>query len=170
MFVSRNGAEWLVQGIPPIQGFRWTILGFPPNLGALVLLPLLPCRCVLFNPDGCCLYAGSQDALRVYGWEPERCFEVVLVNWGKVADLSICNNQLVSEGFLTDSGSVVVPPPLKGLPGGPRGRSGRALPTLLLAREPPFPLVATPGPEPQFSSRELGGRAANLTQQHRIFF
>ncbi|KAM3829230.1 katanin p80 WD40 repeat-containing subunit B1 [Vipera latastei] len=58
-----------------------------------------PVRCVLFNPDGCCLYAGSQDALRVYGWEPERCFEVVLVNWGKVADLSICNNQLIGVSF-----------------------------------------------------------------------
>ncbi|XP_063168893.1 katanin p80 WD40 repeat-containing subunit B1 isoform X2 [Candoia aspera] len=58
-----------------------------------------PVRCVLFNPDGCCLYAGSQDALRVYGWEPERCFEVVLVNWGKVADLSICNSQLIGVSF-----------------------------------------------------------------------
>ncbi|XP_034281467.1 katanin p80 WD40 repeat-containing subunit B1 isoform X3 [Pantherophis guttatus] len=58
-----------------------------------------PVRCVLFNPDGCCLYAGTQDALRVYGWEPERCFEVVLVNWGKVADLSICNNQLIGVSF-----------------------------------------------------------------------
>lgn len=105
MFVSRNGSELLVQGILPTQASSWPILGFPSNLGAmsggmaLLLLPLLPCRCVLFNPDGCCLYAGSQDALRVYGWEPERCFEVVLVNWGRVADLSICNNQLVSEGL-----------------------------------------------------------------------
>uniref|UniRef100_A0A8C0JAW4 Katanin p80 WD40 repeat-containing subunit B1 n=1 Tax=Chelonoidis abingdonii TaxID=106734 RepID=A0A8C0JAW4_CHEAB len=54
-----------------------------------------PVRCVLFNPDGCCLYSGYQDSLRVYGWEPERCFDVVLVTWGKVADLSICNNQLI---------------------------------------------------------------------------
>ncbi|NXI53973.1 KTNB1 protein, partial [Chloroceryle aenea] len=54
-----------------------------------------PVRCVLFNPDGCCLYSGFQDSLRVYGWEPERCFDVVLVNWGKVADLSICNSQLI---------------------------------------------------------------------------
>lgn len=52
-------------------------------------------RSVLFNPDGCCLYSGCQDSLRVYGWEPERCFDVVLVNWGKVADLAICNDQLV---------------------------------------------------------------------------
>lgn len=52
-------------------------------------------RSILFNPDGCCLYSGCQDSLRVYGWEPERCFDVVLVNWGKVADLAICNNQLV---------------------------------------------------------------------------
>uniref|UniRef100_A0A670YC55 Katanin p80 WD40 repeat-containing subunit B1 n=1 Tax=Pseudonaja textilis TaxID=8673 RepID=A0A670YC55_PSETE len=70
-----------------------------------------PVRCVLFNPDGCCLYAGSQDALRVYGWEPERCFEVVLVNWGKVADLSICNNQLVSEGGRAESELLADPGP-----------------------------------------------------------
>ncbi|NWR76876.1 KTNB1 protein, partial [Centropus unirufus] len=58
-----------------------------------------PVRCVLFNPDGCCLYSGFHDSLRVYGWEPERCFDVVLVNWGKVADLSICNNQLIGVSF-----------------------------------------------------------------------
>ncbi|XP_074896687.1 katanin p80 WD40 repeat-containing subunit B1 isoform X4 [Buteo buteo] len=58
-----------------------------------------PVRCVLFNPDGSCLYSGFQDSLRVYGWEPERCFDVVLVNWGKVADLSICNNQLIGVSF-----------------------------------------------------------------------
>ncbi|KAJ6666201.1 hypothetical protein lerEdw1_001106 [Lerista edwardsae] len=58
-----------------------------------------PVKCVLFNPDGCCLYAGCHDTLRIYGWEPERCFDVVLVNWGKVADLSICNNQLIGVSF-----------------------------------------------------------------------
>jgi len=58
-----------------------------------------PVRCVLFNPDGCCLYGGFQDLLHVYGWEPERSFDVVLVNWGKVADLSICNNQLIGVSF-----------------------------------------------------------------------
>ncbi|XP_077183426.1 katanin p80 WD40 repeat-containing subunit B1 isoform X1 [Paroedura picta] len=59
----------------------------------------IPVRCVLFNPDGCCLYAGCHDSLRVYGWEPERCFDVVMVNWSKVADLSICNNQLIGVSF-----------------------------------------------------------------------
>ncbi|XP_075796563.1 katanin p80 WD40 repeat-containing subunit B1 [Pelodiscus sinensis] len=58
-----------------------------------------PVRCVLFNPDGCCLYSGYQDSLRVNGWEPECCFDVVLVSWGKVADLSICNNQLIGVSF-----------------------------------------------------------------------
>ncbi|NWX13997.1 KTNB1 protein, partial [Aegotheles bennettii] len=58
-----------------------------------------PVRCMLFNPDGCCLYSGFQDSLRVYGWEPERCFDVVSVKWGKVADLSICNNQLIGVSF-----------------------------------------------------------------------
>uniref|UniRef100_A0A8C0K6P8 Katanin p80 WD40 repeat-containing subunit B1 n=1 Tax=Canis lupus dingo TaxID=286419 RepID=A0A8C0K6P8_CANLU len=57
------------------------------------------CRSVLFNPDGCCLYSGCQDSLRVYGWEPERCFDVVLVSWGKVADLAVCNDQLIGVAF-----------------------------------------------------------------------
>ncbi|XP_068943683.1 katanin p80 WD40 repeat-containing subunit B1 isoform X3 [Petaurus breviceps papuanus] len=58
-----------------------------------------PVRSILFNPDGCCLYSGCQDSLRVYGWEPERCFDVVLVNWGKVADLTTCNNQLIGVSY-----------------------------------------------------------------------
>ncbi|XP_076879187.1 katanin p80 WD40 repeat-containing subunit B1 isoform X2 [Brachyhypopomus gauderio] len=52
-------------------------------------------RCVLFSPDGSCLYSGSEDTLRVYGWEPDRCFDVLHVAWGKVADLAICNNQMI---------------------------------------------------------------------------
>lgn len=99
-------------GPAPGQGTRWTRtfplstlaspLGSPglwggDRLGAQDPQPLLLARSVLFNPDGCCLYSGCQDSLRVYGWEPERCFDVVLVNWGKVADLAICNDQLVRE-------------------------------------------------------------------------
>ena len=59
----------------------------------MVLSP--PPRCVAFGPDGGCLYSGASDSLRVYGWEPDRCFDVVPVGWGKVADMAICNNKLV---------------------------------------------------------------------------
>ncbi|XP_072516093.1 katanin p80 WD40 repeat-containing subunit B1 isoform X2 [Salminus brasiliensis] len=54
-----------------------------------------PVRCVLFSPDGSCLYSGAEDTLRVYGWEPDRCFDVVHVGWGKVADFAICNSQMI---------------------------------------------------------------------------
>ncbi|XP_062869163.1 katanin p80 WD40 repeat-containing subunit B1 [Trichomycterus rosablanca] len=54
-----------------------------------------PARCVLFSPDGSCLYSGSDDMLRVYGWEPDRCFDMVHVGWGKVTDFAICSNQMV---------------------------------------------------------------------------
>ncbi|XP_028665540.1 katanin p80 WD40 repeat-containing subunit B1 [Erpetoichthys calabaricus] len=68
-----------------------------------------PIKCIAFNPDGCCLYSGSQDSLRVYGWEPDRCFDVVSVTWGKVADLAICSNQLIGVSFnLTNVSSFVV--------------------------------------------------------------
>uniref|UniRef100_A0A1A8DL83 Katanin p80 WD40 repeat-containing subunit B1 n=1 Tax=Nothobranchius kadleci TaxID=1051664 RepID=A0A1A8DL83_NOTKA len=52
-------------------------------------------RCLLFSPDGSCLYSGSSDFLRVLGWEPDRCFDSVLVGWGKVSDLAVCNQQLI---------------------------------------------------------------------------
>ncbi|XP_073461708.1 katanin p80 WD40 repeat-containing subunit B1 [Aquarana catesbeiana] len=54
-----------------------------------------PFRTILFSGDGGCLFCGGRDALRVYGWEPERCFDTVPVSWGKVSDLSLCNNQLI---------------------------------------------------------------------------
>ncbi|KAI1889958.1 hypothetical protein AGOR_G00168270 [Albula goreensis] len=68
-----------------------------------------PVRCICFSLDGACLYSGSQDTLRVYGWEPDRCFDVVPVGWGRVADLAICNNQLIGVSYnLTNVSSYVV--------------------------------------------------------------
>ncbi|XP_053175970.1 katanin p80 WD40 repeat-containing subunit B1 [Scomber japonicus] len=54
-----------------------------------------PVRCLFFSPDGGCLFSGATDSLRVYGWEPDRCFDVVPVGWGKVSDLAACNQQLI---------------------------------------------------------------------------
>ncbi|KAI2662415.1 Katanin p80 WD40 repeat-containing subunit B1 [Labeo rohita] len=56
-------------------------------------------RSILFNPDGSCLYSGSENTLRVYGWEPDRCFDVVHVGWGKVTDLAISNNQMIAVSY-----------------------------------------------------------------------
>ncbi|CAB1448805.1 unnamed protein product [Pleuronectes platessa] len=52
-------------------------------------------RCVSFSPDGTCLFSGGTDSLRVFGWEPDRCLDVVTVGWGKVSDLAVCNQQLI---------------------------------------------------------------------------
>lgn len=56
---------------------------------------MTPVRCLFFSPDGSCLYSGATDSLRVFGWEPDRLFDVVPVGWGKVADLAVCNQQLI---------------------------------------------------------------------------
>ncbi|XP_053575506.1 katanin p80 WD40 repeat-containing subunit B1 [Bombina bombina] len=55
----------------------------------------IPVRSILFSSDGGCLFCGGKDSLRVYGWEPERCFDMVPVGWGRVSDMTICNNQLI---------------------------------------------------------------------------
>ena len=54
-------------------------------------------RCVAFHPDGHSLFSGAQDSMRVYGWEPVRCYDSFSLGWGKVADIAVSSNQLVSE-------------------------------------------------------------------------
>lgn len=56
-------------------------------------------RCIYFNPDGECLYSGSQDYLRIYGWEPARVHDSVEVKWGKVADISTTQTQLIGASY-----------------------------------------------------------------------
>ena len=53
------------------------------------------CRCIFFHSEGLCLYSGMQDSLKVFGWEPARSYDTVAMGWGKVADISIAQNQLV---------------------------------------------------------------------------
>ncbi|XP_028258024.1 katanin p80 WD40 repeat-containing subunit B1-like [Parambassis ranga] len=54
-----------------------------------------PVRSTLFSLDGSCLYSGATDSLRVFGWEPDRCFDAVPVGWGRVSDLALCGQQLI---------------------------------------------------------------------------
>lgn len=67
-----------------------------------------PVRCVFFSSDGSCLYSGATDSLRVFGWEPDRCFDVVPVGWGKVSDLAVCNQQLIGVSHQLSSVSAYV--------------------------------------------------------------
>ena len=53
-------------------------------------------RSTCFHPEGLCLYASAVDALKVYGWEPSRCYDSLPTGWGRGADITIAKNQLVS--------------------------------------------------------------------------
>lgn len=68
-------------------------------------------RALCFNPgvsDVECLFAGIRDYLKVIGWEPSRLFDSVPVNWGKICDISIAQNQLVSKIIMRDLVEVFV--------------------------------------------------------------
>jgi len=58
------------------------------------------CRCIFFHSEGLCLYSGMQDSLKVFGWEPARSYDTVAMGWGKVADISIAQNQLVRQSVM----------------------------------------------------------------------
>ncbi|XP_043285326.1 katanin p80 WD40 repeat-containing subunit B1 isoform X2 [Venturia canescens] len=63
-------------------------------------------RCLYFSQAGECLFAGSQDILRVYGWEPSRALDTVPTGWGKIQDIAIVQNQLIGASF--HAGNVVL--------------------------------------------------------------
>ncbi|XP_022343509.1 katanin p80 WD40 repeat-containing subunit B1-like isoform X3 [Crassostrea virginica] len=58
-----------------------------------------PVRNILFHPEGTCLFSGTKDLLKVYSWEPSKCYDSIPVNWGEVADIAIGHNQLIGTSF-----------------------------------------------------------------------
>ena len=46
-------------------------------------------RRVLFSDDGNALLSGAEESLKVWGWEPVRCFEQAEVRWSRLADMCI---------------------------------------------------------------------------------
>ncbi|KAK0159154.1 hypothetical protein PV328_010075 [Microctonus aethiopoides] len=68
-----------------------------PNLTAI--------RCLHFSQGGECLFAGSQDLLKVHCWEPARTLDTVTTGWGKIQDMAIAQSQLIAA---SSSGTNVV--------------------------------------------------------------
>ncbi|KAI8790713.1 katanin p80 WD40 repeat-containing subunit B1-like [Biomphalaria glabrata] len=67
-----------------------------------------PVRSLIFHPEGTCLYSGCEDSLKVYGWEPFVCHDVVPVSWSEVADLAITSSQLIAASFTKTNVSTFV--------------------------------------------------------------
>ncbi|UYV81194.1 KATNB1 [Cordylochernes scorpioides] len=67
-----------------------------------------PVRSIYFHGDGEVLFSGAQDVLKVYGWEPSRCFDNLALGWGKVADMTTSQNQLIAGAYSLTTVSVYV--------------------------------------------------------------
>lgn len=61
---------------------------FQPDVG--------PIRKIAFHPDGKSLIASGKDVFKVYGWEPTCLFDTKLVHWGKLNDMTLLEDQLIS--------------------------------------------------------------------------
>lgn len=53
-------------------------------------------RCLQFNDKGDVLYGGGDDYLGVYGVEPTRVCDSVVVKWGNMNELVVKDNRIVS--------------------------------------------------------------------------
>ena len=70
-------------------------------------------RRVLFSEDGSALLSGAEESLKVWGWEPVRCFEQAEVRWSRLADMCIGPQQQLLAGSMRESMvSVAVAPRL----------------------------------------------------------
>jgi katanin p80 WD40 repeat-containing subunit B1 len=57
------------------------------NVGAI--------RCINFSHGGECLYEGSQDVLKLYGWEPANTYDTHSEGMGHKQDIARAQNQLI---------------------------------------------------------------------------
>eukprot|EP00898_Chlorokybus_atmophyticus_P002757 jgi/Chlat1/3482/Chrsp23S08820 len=56
-------------------------------------------RAVLFTPDGKTLLGASQESVKVWSWEPLRCYDSMEASWGKLADISLYDGKLLGCAF-----------------------------------------------------------------------
>ncbi|EDV29009.1 uncharacterized protein TRIADDRAFT_63553 [Trichoplax adhaerens] len=56
-------------------------------------------RRIKFSEDGSVIFSGLQDVLKVYNWEPIRCYDTVQVGWEKIVDFTVTSNQLIGASF-----------------------------------------------------------------------
>ncbi|KAJ7954657.1 Katanin p80 WD40 repeat-containing subunit B1-like [Quillaja saponaria] len=52
-------------------------------------------RSLTFNPDGRTLLCGLHESLKVFSWEPIRCYDTVDVGWSRLSDLNIHEGKLL---------------------------------------------------------------------------
>lgn len=65
-------------------------------------------RKILFHPDGKVIFSAARDVLKVYGWEPARTFDTLYMGWGKIADLTVCDSQIIAAGSALTNVSIYV--------------------------------------------------------------
>ncbi|XP_021342965.1 katanin p80 WD40 repeat-containing subunit B1-like isoform X2 [Mizuhopecten yessoensis] len=58
-----------------------------------------PVRRIFFHPEGQCMFSGGRDVMKVYGWEPAKCYDSIPMSWGEVADIGLAQNQLICAAF-----------------------------------------------------------------------
>ncbi|RDX71931.1 Katanin p80 WD40 repeat-containing subunit B1-like protein, partial [Mucuna pruriens] len=65
-------------------------------------------RSIAFHPDGRTLFAGLEDSLKVYSWEPVICHDAVDMGWTTLGDLCIHDGKLLGCSFYSNSVGVWV--------------------------------------------------------------
>lgn len=65
-----------------------------------------PIRKIAFHPDGKTMITAGKDVFKVYGWEPTRLHESKVVNWGKLNDMTLLDDQIIAGTYSMTNVSV----------------------------------------------------------------
>lgn len=94
-----------------------------------------PVRKIIFHLDGKAIFSGARDVLKVYGWEPARTFDTLVMGWGKVSDMAVSDFQLVAATASLTNVSIHVVDVKKVQPFGHSGQTGTSKTTAMGTRD-----------------------------------
>lgn len=63
-------------------------------------------KCITFNEDGNCLFAGTTDSVAVIGWEPDKEYDSVEGTWTGIGDMKVLNRQILCGAYENNTASI----------------------------------------------------------------
>ncbi|CAD5119215.1 DgyrCDS7847 [Dimorphilus gyrociliatus] len=65
-------------------------------------------RCLKFHPAEKCVYAATNDYLKVHSWEPTEYLDSLKTGWGAISDMAFCQDRIVGVSMLGSNVSTYI--------------------------------------------------------------
>ena len=93
----------IVSVVPSVHVHNWDACAVTASLSVAPSTVRTQVRRAVFSDDGSALLSGADESLKVWGWEPVRCFEQAEVRWSRLSDLCVAPGQQLVGGSIRES-------------------------------------------------------------------